>query len=100
MAEKGKNMLLIEPGNPRLLKKPVNDGSEYSLYLEYKVGYKEENGSCIRRIEGLSLRLMANPRTTAQRQKNKETMGAVRYTDDSFWANDGEVPQAITDGRI
>jgi len=61
MAEKGKNMLLIEPGNPRLLKKPVNDGSEYSLYLEYKVGYKEENGSCIRRKEGLSLRLLFSP---------------------------------------
>ena len=78
MAEKGKNMLLIEPGNPRLLKKPVNEGSEYSLYLEYKVGYKEENGSCIRRKEGLSLRLMANPRTTAQRQKNKETIELAR----------------------
>ena len=78
MAEKGKNMLLIEPGNPRLLKKPVNEGSEYSLYLEYKIGYKEENGSCIRRKEGLSLRLMANPRTTAQRQKNKETIELAR----------------------
>lgn len=78
MAEKGKNMLLIEPGNPRLLKKPIKEGSEYSLYLEYKVGYKEENGSCIRRKEGLSLRLMANPRTTAQRQKNKETVELAR----------------------
>lgn len=78
MAEKGKNMLLIEPGNPRLLKKPVKDGSEYSLYLEYKVGYKEENGSCIRRKEGLSLYLAANPRTTAQRQKNKETIELAR----------------------
>jgi len=27
-------------------------------------------------------------------------MGAVRYTDASFWENDGEAPQAITDGRI
>ena len=78
MAEKGKNALLIEPGNPRLLKAPVKDGSEYSLYLEYKVGYKEENGSCIRRKEGLSLRLMANPRTQAQRQKNKETVELAR----------------------
>lgn len=78
MAEKGKNALLIESGNPRLLKKPVNDGAEFSLYLEYKVGYKEENGSCIRRKEGLSLRLMANPRTTAQRQKNKETIELAR----------------------
>ena len=78
MAEKGKNTLLIEPGNPRLLKAPVKDGSEYSLYLEYKVGYKEENGSCIRRKEGLSLRLVANPRTQAQRSKNKETIELAR----------------------
>ena len=69
---------MIEPGNPRLLKAPVKDGSEYCLYLEYKVGYKEENGSCIRRKEGLSLRLMANPRTQAQRQKNKETIELAR----------------------
>ena len=78
MAEKGKNMYLIEPGNPRLLKKPIKDGSEYSLYLEYKVGYKEDNGSCIRRKETLSLYLMASPRTTAQRQKNKETIELAR----------------------
>lgn len=78
MAEKGKNMFLIEPGNPRLLKKPIKDGSEYSLYLEYKIGYKEDNGSCIRRKETLSLYIMANPRTTAQRQKNKETIDLAR----------------------
>ena len=78
MAEKGKNTLLIEPGNPRLLKAPVKDGSEYSLYLEYKVGYKEENGSCIRKKEGLSLRIIANPRTQAQRTKNKETIELAR----------------------
>lgn len=78
MAEKGKNMYLIEPGNPRLLKKPIKDGSEYSLYLEYKIGYKEDNGSCIRRKETLSLYIMANPRTTAQRQKNKETIDLAR----------------------
>lgn len=78
MVQKGKNMLLIEPGNPRLLKKPIKDGTEYSLYLEYKVGYKEENGSCIRKKEGLSLRLTANPRTTVQRQKNKETIELAR----------------------
>lgn len=78
MAEKGKNMYLIEPGNPRLLKKPIKEGTEFSLYLEYKVGYKEDNGSCIRRKETLSLYLMANPRTTAQRQKNKETIELAR----------------------
>ena len=78
MAEKGKNMFLIEPGNPRLLKKPIKDGSEYSLHLEYKIGYKEDNGSCIRRKETLSLYIMANPRTTAQRQKNKETIDLAR----------------------
>ena len=34
MAEtRGKNKNLIEAGNPRLLKKPVKNGSEYSLYL-------------------------------------------------------------------
>ncbi|MBQ8705684.1 MAG: site-specific integrase [Paludibacteraceae bacterium] len=71
-------MYLIEPGNPRLLKKPIKDGSEYSLYLEYKIGYKEDNGSCIRRKETLSLYIMANPRTTAQRQKNKETIDLAR----------------------
>ena len=78
MAEKAKNTLLIEPGNPRLLKAPVKGGTEFSLYLEYKVGYKEDNGSCIRKKEGLSLRLMANPRTQAQRQKNKETLELAR----------------------
>jgi len=78
MTEKGKNMYLIESGNPRLLKKPIKDGSEYSLYLEYKVGYKEDNDSCIRRKETLSLYLMASPRTTAQRQKNKETIELAR----------------------
>ena len=78
MAERGKNMLLIESGNPRLLKKPIKDGIEYSLYLEYKVGYKDENGTCIRRKEGLSLYLIANPRTQAQRQKNKEIIELAR----------------------
>lgn len=78
MAEKGKNIYLIEPGNPRLLKKPIKEGTEYSLYLEYKVGYKEDNGSCIRRKETLSLYLLANPRTIAQRQKNKETIELAR----------------------
>ena len=78
MAERGKNMLLIESGNPRLLKKPIKDGVEYSLYLEYKVGYKDENGTCIRRKEGLSLYLIANPRTQAQRQKNKEIIELAR----------------------
>lgn len=57
MAERGKNKLLLEAGNPRLLMTPINNGSEYSLYLEYKISYKEGNGSCIRRKEGLSLRL-------------------------------------------
>ena len=40
MAEtRGKNKNLIEAGNPRLLRKPVKQGKEYSLYLEYQMGY-------------------------------------------------------------
>ena len=35
MAEtRGKNKNLVEAGNPRLLKKEVKGGTEYSLYLE------------------------------------------------------------------
>ena len=37
MAEtRGKNKNLLEAGNPRLLKKKVKGGTEYSLYLEYQ----------------------------------------------------------------
>lgn len=78
MSERGKNKLLLEGGNPRLLMTPINNGSEYSLYLEYKIGYKEENGSCIRRKEGLSLRLNAKPRTSAERTKNDEIKQLAR----------------------
>jgi integrase len=78
MAERGKNKLLLEAGNPRLLMTPINNGSEYSLYLEYKIGYKEENGSCIRRKEGLSLRLNGKPRTSAERTKNDEIKQLAR----------------------
>ena len=51
MAEvRGKNQNLIESGNPRLLKKEVKGGSEYSLYLEYQMGYNHENGTSIRKL--------------------------------------------------
>lgn len=80
MAEttRGKNKNLIESGNPRLLKKPVKDGSEYSLYLEYQIGYNRENGSSIRKKESLSLYILASPRTPVERQKNKETLDLAR----------------------
>ncbi|MBR1527608.1 MAG: site-specific integrase, partial [Prevotella sp.] len=74
MAEtRGKNKNLVEAGNPRLLKKEVKGGTEYSLYLEYQLGYNRENGASIRKKETLSLYLKANPRTPVERQQNKET---------------------------
>ena len=79
MAEvRGKNQYLIEAGNPRLLKKPVKGGSEYSLYLEYQMGYNHENGTSIRKKESLSLYISANPRTPVERQQNKETIALAK----------------------
>ena len=72
--ERGKNKDLIEAGNPRLLRKPVKNGTEYSLYLEYQMGYNRDNGTSIRKKESLSLRILASPRTPIQRQQNKETL--------------------------
>lgn len=75
MAEtRGKNKNLVEAGNPRLLKKPVKQGTEYSLYLEYQMGYNHETGTSIRKKETLSLYIPASPRTIEQRQKVKETL--------------------------
>lgn len=75
MAEsRGKNKNLVEAGNPRLLKKLVKKDSEYSLYLEYQMGYNRDNGTSIRKKEGLSLYLLASPCTPIQRQQNKETL--------------------------
>ena len=75
MAEsRGKNKNLVEAGNPRLLKKLVKNGTEYSLYLEYQMGYNRDNGTSIRKKESLSLYLLASPRTPIQRQQNKETL--------------------------
>ena len=75
MAEsRGKNKNLVEAGNPRLLKKLVKNDTEYSLYLEYQMGYNRDNGTSIRKKESLSLYLLASPRTPIQRQQNKETL--------------------------
>ena len=65
---------LVEAGNPRLLKKLVKNDTEYSLYLEYQMGYNRDNGTSIRKKESLSLYLLASPRTPIQRQQNKETL--------------------------
>ena len=79
MAEtRGKNKNLVEAGNPRLLKKEVKGGTEYSLYLEYQLGYNRENGASIRKKETLSLYLKANPRTPVERQQNKETLALAK----------------------
>ena len=75
---RGKNKNLLESGNPRLLRKSVKDGSEYSLYLEYQIGYNHDNGTSIRRKESLSLYLVASPRTPVERQKNKETLDLAK----------------------
>lgn len=75
---RGKNKDLLESGNPRLLRKPVKDGNEYSLYLEYQIGYNHDNGTSIRRKESLSLYLVASPRTPVERQKNKETLDLAK----------------------
>lgn len=75
MAEKrGENQYLIEAGNPRLLKKPIKNNTEYSLYLQYQMGYNHDNGTSIRKKESLKLYLTANPRTPVLRQQNKETI--------------------------
>ena len=75
---RGKNKNLLESGNPRLLRKSVKDGSEYSLYLEYQIGYNHDNGTSIRRKESLSLYQVASPRTPVERQKNKETLDLAK----------------------
>ena len=75
---RGKNRNLIEAGNPRLLKKEVKGGTEYSLYLEYQLGYNRDNGTSIRKKESLSLHLIANPRTPVERQQNKETLALAK----------------------
>ena len=75
---RGKNKNLLESGNPRLLRKLVKDGNEYSLYLEYQIGYNHDNGTSIRRKESLSLYLVASPRTPVERQKNKETLDLAK----------------------
>lgn len=75
---RGKNKKLIEAGNPRLLKKEVKNGSEFSLYLEYQLGYNRNNGTSIRKKESLSLYLKANPRTPIERQQNKETLALAK----------------------
>ena len=76
--ERGKNKNLIEKGNPRLLKKLVKNGTEYSLYLEYQMGYNRDNGTSIRKKESLSLYVMVAPRTSIQRQQVKETIELAR----------------------
>ena len=48
-------LTLVEAGNPRLLKKLVKNDTEYSLYLEYQMGYNRDNGTSIRKKESLSL---------------------------------------------
>ncbi|MBR6489780.1 MAG: site-specific integrase [Muribaculaceae bacterium] len=76
--ERGKNKNLIERGNPRLLRKLVKNGTEYSLYLEYQMGYNRDNGTSIRKKESLSLYVMVTPRTSIQRQQVKETIELAR----------------------
>lgn len=76
--ERGKNKNLIEKGNPRLLKKLVKNGTEYSLYLEYQMGYNRDNGTSVRKKESLSLYVMAFPHTPIQRQQVKETINLAR----------------------
>ena len=76
--ERGKNKNLIERGNPRLLKKLVKNGTEYSLYLEYQMGYNRDNGTSVRKKESLSLYVMVAPRTSIQRQQVKETIELAR----------------------
>ena len=72
--KRGKNQYLIEAGNPKLMKRPVKNGTEYVLYLVYYYGYNRENGTPIQKKEKLSLTLTATPRTPLQRQQNKETI--------------------------
>ncbi|MFR9556119.1 MAG: site-specific integrase [Rikenellaceae bacterium] len=67
--------------NPKLQQSTLSDG-RVSLYLEYYLGRKqwvdEETGKVKvkhdRKKESLNLYLLANPRTPAERQKNKEIL--------------------------
>lgn len=96
MAEsRGKNRNLVEAGNPRLLKKLVKNDTEYSLYLEYQMGYNRDNGTSIRKKESLSLYLLASPRTPIQRQQNKETLELAKRFVSSVSKNSWITARAI-----
>lgn len=67
--------------NPKLKQKKLSDGN-YSLYLEYYLGYEmvysEAQAKQVvrakRKKEFLHLTILAKPRTPIERQKNKETI--------------------------
>ncbi|CEA16703.1 hypothetical protein ING2E5B_1971 [Fermentimonas caenicola] len=81
------------PDNPKLMQKELKNGT-YSLYLEYYMGYvktvNENTGEEMvrksRKKESLNLYLLKNPRTTVERQTNKETLELakqIRYEKNS-----------------
>ena len=67
--------------NPKLEKKKTSDGN-YSLYLNYYLGYRKETDPATgetktkyhRRKEFLHLNILANPRTPLERLSNRETL--------------------------
>ncbi|MBO4452068.1 MAG: site-specific integrase [Bacteroidaceae bacterium] len=76
MARIGKNV--IEGGNPKLVRFLVNGGKEYSLSLEYHLGYDRETGKSTRRRECLKLRYPVQPRNAIETQEKRDTIELAR----------------------
>ncbi len=70
----GKN--LIEGGNPKLLIFPVTGGKEFRLTLEYYFG--RYGDKAIRKREKLELKILATPKTPAERKTNKDVIELAR----------------------
>ncbi len=65
--------------NPKLLKRKLKSG-DYSLYLVYYLGYNNTDKGirAIRKQENLKLTLYATPKTTAERNRNRETISLAK----------------------
>ena len=84
---RGNNTYLIEGNagdNPKLFGQSLSDGRD-SLYLEFYFGYEvaeSKNGKTYnkvnRRMERLGLYLWRAPRSSAERQQNKETLDIAK----------------------
>lgn len=69
---------VIEGGNPKLLQFLIRDGKDWSLSLEYNLGINKQTGKYNRRREGLKLYGKVSPRTSEERQHNKDVIELAR----------------------